>query len=128
MEGVVALFIPMTLFLIIGVCVGLAMYYRFRSRQEMQVTVRSAIDSGQPFSPEVLQELTNALFPPSSDLRKGIVLCAIGIGFVVFALAIGDEEAVGPLLGVSAFPFLVGIAYLILFRMGRNKEARTSGM
>jgi hypothetical protein len=120
-----AILVPITFFLVLGLCVVLGFYYRFRNRQELQITVRNAIDSGQQFSPEVLRELTNALFPPSSDLRKGIVLCGIGLAFVVFALMLGQEKAVGPLLGVSAFPFIVGLAYLLLARLGKDRETRT---
>lgn len=123
MDGI---FVPIVLFCVIGICVALGMYYRFRSRQELQLTVRNAIDSGQPFSPEVLAGLSRALFPPQSDLRKGIVLCAVGIAFIIFAFMIDEEDAIGPLLGLSAFPFTVGIAYLILSKIGKDQDqART---
>ncbi|NKC01291.1 MAG: hypothetical protein GKR90_22720 [Pseudomonadales bacterium] len=120
-----AILIPITLFLVLGLCVVLGFYYRFRNRQELQITVRNAIDSGQQISPEVLSELTNALFPPSSDLRKGIVLCSIGLAFAVFAFMQGQENVVGPLLGLSAFPFIVGLAYTFLAWLGKERATRT---
>lgn len=125
MEGTVALMIPIVMFITIGVCIGFAMYYRFRSRQEMQLTVRSAIDSGKEVSPEIIAELTQALFPPSADLRKGIVLCAVGAAFVVLAFVLGEEEATMPILGASAFPILVGLAYLTLAKISRDNSSDT---
>ena len=113
--------IPIVLFLVIGTCVGLALYFRFRSRQEMQLTVRSIVDSGQSMSPDALKELTEALFPPRSDLRRGVIFLAIGVATIAFAYLVDEGDAVGPLIGISAFPFLVGFAYIGLALMNNDK-------
>ncbi len=119
------MFVPIAMFIMIfGIC-AVVMFYRFRSRQELQMTVRSAIDSGQALSAEVLSELTSALHPKKNDLRRGMVFVAVGLAFVAFSFAVGEEDAVGPLLGISAFPFFTGIAYLILWSFNRNENQRT---
>ena len=119
MEG---LWIPIVLFVVSGICIGLALHYRFKSRQEMQLTVRNIVDSGQSMSPDALRELTEALFPPRSDLRRGVLLTSVGIALVIFAFVVDEGEAVGPLIGLSAFPFLMGIAYFGLSRMNKDKS------
>jgi hypothetical protein len=125
MEGILAIFVPISMFIMIfGIC-AVVMFYRHRGRQELQLTVRSAIDSGQALSAEVLGELTAALHPKKNDLRRGMVLVAIGLAFVALGYAIGQDEAVGPLLGVSAFPFFTGIAYLVLWFLNRDQPQQS---
>ena len=91
--------------MVIGVCVAYERHFKFKSRQEMQLTVRSAIDSGQPLSPEVLADLSRALSPPQSDLRKGIVLCAIGLAFVVLHSQLVRRKLLDHCWGSRRFPF-----------------------
>ena len=114
--------IPIILFLVIGVCVCLALHYRFKSRQEMQLTVRTIAESGNGMSPEALRELTEALFPPRSDLRRGVLLISVGVAFVVLAFLINESDAIGPMIGFSAFPFLMGLAYLGLSVLSKGKS------
>ena len=114
--------IPIILFLVMGTCIGLALHYRFKSRQEMQLTIRTIADSGNGMSPEALRELTEALFPPRSDQRRGVLLISIGIAFVILAFLIDEGDAIGPLIGLSAFPFLMGIAYLGLSFVNKDKS------
>ena len=114
--------VPIIMFLVLGVCVGLALHYRFKSRQEMQMTVRVVAESGHTMSPEALRELTEALFPPRSDQRRGVLLLSVGVAFVVFAFLVDEGEAVGPLLGLSAFPFLMGLTYLGLSVLNKDKS------
>ena len=114
----VEVFIPVVMFIMIGVCLGMFIYFRFRARQELQLTVRAAMDSGQSLSSEVIAEITAALHPKKNDLRRGMVFIAIALAFFVFGFAIQDDEAQQIMGGLAAFPFFVGIAYLILWRMG----------
>lgn len=124
----VEVFVPLGLFLMIFLIIAVVMFFRFRSRQELQMTVRAAIDSGQALSADVLQELTAALHPQRNDLRRGIVLVAIALGFVALAFAVGSHEevVVAPLLGISAFPFFTGLAYLALWFFNRDDKSQTT--
>jgi hypothetical protein len=45
-----------------------------------------------------------------------MMFIALGLAVVVFAFAVDEGDAVGPLLGLSAFPFFVGVAYLVMWR------------
>ena len=122
MEDVVAVFIPIISVIVIGVIFGLFFLYRHKTRQEIQTTVRAAIERGQELTPEVLERLSDSLNTKFGDLRRGVVSIAIGIAFFAFALLLGQEEAEGPLMAVSAFPFLVGIAYIGLWYFTRRKD------
>lgn len=117
-----AIFVPLTLFAMIFGIVAVVMFFRFRGRQELQMTVRATIESGQTLSVELLEQLTAALHPKRNDIRRGIVLLAIGFAFAVFAVVVGNEKASGPLLGLAAFPLLTGLAYLLLGYLARNSD------
>ena len=113
--------VPLGLFVAIVLVCFLVLFFRFRGRQELQMTLRAAIDSGQTLSPEMLEKLSQAMQEPDKDLRRGAVAMAIGLALVVFAIAVGEDDATGPLLGMSAFPFLIGAAYLLLWFINREK-------
>lgn len=116
--------VPIALFVMIFAIVAVVMFFRFRNRQELQITVRAAVDSGQPLSAEALESLTAALQPKRNDLRRGVILLAIGLAVVCFAYAVGAQEGdvVGPLLGISAFPFFTGLASILLWFLSRDKK------
>jgi hypothetical protein len=108
--------IPIVLFLMTGVVLCTFFYFRHRSRQEMQQTVRVAIEQGQELSPEVLESLIGD--PGGSrDLRRGLIWIAIAMGFAGFGWGVSETA----LYGIGAFPLFVGLAYLVLFWAGRRR-------
>ncbi len=120
----VEIVVPLGMFLTIFAIIGIVMFFRFRTRQELQLTVRAAIESGQNLSAEVLEELMASLDSARNDMRKGVIAVALGLAFVLFSFAIGEEDAEAPLLAISAFPFCIGVAYLGLWFFNRDDKAR----
>ena len=117
----VEILVPISLFLVIGVVISLSFFFRYRTRQEIQSTVRAAIDRGQELTPEVLDSLSDALNSSHGDLRRGVISLAIGIALFLFAGLIGEPDAEGPLRAISAFPLLLGAGYLALWFFLRRK-------
>ncbi len=111
--------IPITMFISLAVVAGLVLYFKYKTKHEVQETVRSALDKGQELSPELLDKLGDALPSPKSDLRRGIMSITIGLAIGAFAYLLGEEDAQGPLLAISAFPVLIGVAYLGLHKFGK---------
>ncbi|MDA1073316.1 MAG: DUF6249 domain-containing protein [Proteobacteria bacterium] len=103
--------IPVALFLMIGSTFGLFFYFRHKTRQEVQTTIRVALERGQELSPELLDKLTSSLVSPHSDLRRGAVLTASGIGLSGFAAVDGDPE----IFAVSGIVLLIGLTYVGLW-------------
>ena len=114
--------IPIVALIVIGVVIGLSFYFRHKTRQELQMTVRAAIDKGQELTPEVLEGLADSLNSKFGDLRRGVIAIAIGIAFFLFGFLLGQEEAEKPLMAISTFPFLIGIGYMGLWFYTRRKE------
>jgi len=116
LEGI---FIPLGFFLMVFGIVCSYLYFRHKTRHDVQLTMRAMIESGQPLSAELLEQMTTAIQPQRDDLRRGVILMALGIAILALALIVGEREA----LGVAAFPISVALAYLGLWWVnGRNAD------
>ena len=118
--------IPISMFAMIAAIVIVPSWLKSRERSEMQSTLRTAIDKGQPMPAEIIDALTKTVkTPPTalSDLRVGVIWLAIGIGFAAFGFMIGfeDSDAFHPMLGVGMIPGIIGLAYIVLSFLNPNK-------
>ena len=118
--GVVAVFIPITIFICAAVVMLVFLFLRYRTRYDYQQTVRLAVEKGQQLTPEFLERLAERAIKqernPNRDLRFGAVAIAIGVAIGSFGLILGEPDAVRPLIGVGNLPFLVGVAMLALWK------------
>jgi Domain of unknown function (DUF6249) len=123
-EDIPAIVVPIvaiTLLTIFGapvLIVGLIMYFSFSRSRALHRTVRMMVEKGQPV-PEAL------LNPPPaqrqrSDLRRGVVLTMIGVGVMVFLGAASDWEGGAWTLGL--IPFLIGVGYLLVWKLDTKKD------
>ncbi len=112
------LIVFLTIFGLPVAIVGLIMYFSFSKSRAMHKTVRMMVEKGQPV-PEAL------LNPPPvvrqrSDLRRGVTLLMIGAGLIVFFGAVNDWE--GGVWSLGIIPFLIGLGYLLVWRLDVHKE------
>lgn len=105
-----------------AILLGFFFWFRLKARREMQATIRVALDKGQELSPDLIDRLASPKKPADRDFRLGIIWLAVAIGIALFSFAIPDEEATQPLLGIAAFPFVIGIAYLILNKFAKRDD------
>ena len=112
--------VPVAMFISVAVTFGLWFMYRYRTRTELQRTVRAALDKGQELTPELVERLGQPRRTPQSDLRRALIWIAVGLGFAAFGLLVGQDEAVRPMLAIGAFPALIGLAYLLMSRFSEK--------
>jgi len=98
--------------------VGLILYFSFSRSRALHKTVRMMVEKGQPV-PEAL------LNPPPvvrqrSDLRRGIILLSVGAGLMVLLGALNDWE--GGAWSIGFIPFIIGLGYLLVWRLDVHKE------
>ena len=117
---VVGVFVPIVMFIAIAVVLCVYYYLRHRTGQAVQETVRAAIEHGQQLTPEILERLGQPPRPKKSDLRRGVILISVGLGIAAFGALVGEDDAMRPLLAIGSLPFLIGIAYLGLWRFGKS--------
>ena len=108
-SGDLALMIPIVVptvtMLVIGGTIALITYFRFR-RREMQETIRIALEKGPGTAHGVLETISSPKNRPKKDqdLRRGVVLTAVGLGIGAFGYLVGEDDAVGPLMGIGSIP------------------------
>lgn len=129
------------IFMIIAVVIGpvwIRSYYRSKEREQLHATLRAAYEKGQPPPPELIEKLTNASAVDlgsgggDRDLRRAIVLIAVGLGLAALGAGIGWGISLasdvggaitgGVIAGAGAIPAFIGVAYLILWLLGRNQR------
>ncbi len=118
-EALLEMFIPITLFVVTFLVVWVIVLFRYRAKRDIQATYRAAIEQGQELTPELLERLGETQ-AKNRDLRRGVVSLFIGLAFVVFALVLGEQDAVRPMIAVGMFPMLLGAAYLGLWTFSRK--------
>ena len=116
------LWVPIGFFIAFTIMVVTFVYFKHKTRMETQRTFRLALEKGNELSPEFIKQLGEPEPPKDRDLRRGLIWTAVGIATALFAVILDEADAVGPLLGISAFPTLVGVAYLIMWRFGPKKD------
>ena len=77
-----------------------------------------ALDKGQELTPEIIDRLGQPKPSKDKDLRYGVIWLAIAVGLVLCGIAVPDDsgEALRGILAGAAFPFAIGVAYLLLHR------------
>ncbi|MFZ1217679.1 MAG: DUF6249 domain-containing protein [Chthoniobacterales bacterium] len=98
--------------------VAAIMFFSYLKSRSLHRTVRTMVEKGQ--------EVPAALFaaPPvvraRSDMRRGVVLLMIGFGVMIFFGATSDWEGGSWALGI--IPFLIGVGYLLVWKLERPKD------
>jgi len=108
--------------MMIGLTILFSVFFWFRSksRGDMQQTIRAAIDKGQELSPEIIERLGHRKRPKDKDLRLAVIWLASAVGLFLFGAAVASAETEEHIFtifsGISAFPVMIGLAYLIMWR------------
>jgi hypothetical protein len=100
--------------------VAVIMLVSWAKTRSLHRTVRAMVEKGQPVPPELLASPAGAPLRPWYDLRRGIVLLAVGFGIVMFfGISAGWDNGVWAL---GSIPALIGAGYILAWRLA-NKHA-----
>jgi hypothetical protein len=116
------LWVPIAMFISVAVIFSFWLYFRYKTRLASQKTFRLALEKGNELTPELVKQLGEPEPSKDRDLRRGLIWLALGIALVIMGFAVNEPEAIGPMTGSAAFPGLIGVAYLIMWRFGARKE------
>ena len=76
-------FIPIALFIVTAIIFWVVSHFRFRSKAEMQQTIRLALEKGTELSPELIDRLGEPEPGKNKDLRRGLIWMALAIGLAL---------------------------------------------
>ena len=119
----VEIVVPTVMFLGVTIVLCVFFWLRFRNRVEVQQTLRLALDKGQELTPEVIDRLGYPNPPKNKELRLAMIWLALAGGLALCGLAVPDPSghALQGCLAGAAFPFALGVAYLLIWRFaGRD--------
>jgi Domain of unknown function (DUF6249) len=98
--------------------VAVIMFSSWAKTRSLHRTVRMMVEKGQPVPPELLASPAGAPLRPWYDLRRGIVLLAVGVGIVMFfGISAGWDEGVWAL---GLIPGLIGLGYILAWRLANH--------
>ncbi|MEM9404193.1 MAG: DUF6249 domain-containing protein [Pseudomonadota bacterium] len=119
-ENVIAVMIPIVSVIIIGLVVIAYFHYRAKNRSQLQTTIQQAIEKGNELTPELIDRLAGPKPGPDRDLRRALVWLALGVGFILFGAIIQDEDAFRGMSAIGMFPLLIGVAYMVMWKLNRG--------
>lgn len=108
----VEIIVPVALFAAVAVIILGAYYFQNRNRRVVYDAIKVAIEKTGQVDAALVEAIIRDKIGPYADLRKGIILIAIALGFIILGFAVDDEEAIRPMLGIASFPGLIGLAYV----------------
>lgn len=109
--------VPIVLFLVIGGAIVGGQYFKYRRRQDLQSTIRTAIERGQELPPEVLETISNPKRPPrkDQDIRWGLALIGFGLGTGIYHFFLGEDGAPNPMVIAGTIAFFIGLGLTALW-------------
>jgi hypothetical protein len=78
--------VPLGLFAMIGGIVAANVWGGVQGRRALNETAQRAIDVGTPLTPETIWALHKPMRLPEQDLRSGVILVALALGFIAAGL------------------------------------------
>lgn len=117
--------IPIALFAAIALIFFIVLYFKQRSRAEMQQTIRLALEKGNELTPEIISQLGEPEPSKNRDLRRALIWLALAVGLALCGFFVPDPSgnALRGTLAGAAFPFAIGVAYIIMWRYGARDES-----
>jgi len=100
----------------IVVMIGIFSMISTRMRQR---TIRMMVEKGQPVPAELLAPATRGI-RRRSDARRGVVWTMVGLGLMIWLAAVNDWE--GGAWSFGLIPFLIGLGYLIVWKLEHKKD------
>ena len=116
----VELYIPIVMFVVLGIVLLGYFYWNHKNRSNVMDTVQKALDMGGELNAELLQQLGAAANPRVRDMRRGIVFLSLGIGGLLCSLFFADADVVNGIRAGSVFPLMLGIGFLIVWRLNEG--------
>ena len=112
--------IPIVMFIVIGVGVLGYFYWNHKNRASIMETVQKAIDKGSELTPELMMQLGATGNPRIRDMRRGIVFLSLGIAGLLCSLFFPDPDVVNGIRAGSVFPLMLGIGFLIVWKLNKD--------
>jgi len=104
--------VPLFVFSALAIIMVAAFFFSYRKRRIVYDAIKVAIEKTGTVDAALVEAIIRDKVGINADLRKGIILVATALAFVMLAFMIDEAEAIRPLMGVASFPGFIGLAYI----------------
>ena len=98
-----------------------AFFSYLRNRSNVEV-LKTHLQAGHPLNAEALQLVRSDHTGTTPDVRKAILLLALGAATALFSGFMDTPESKDMMLGMSIFPFVLGLGYLVSLRVEKAMD------
>lgn len=118
--------VPLIVFSALVALIGLLLLYKYKKKKLFLQMVERTLQQNASLSPELIREVARHIFAANRDLRKGIFLLVLSAGILAFSYFAdfrqnGNLDLNDALNGIAILPGLLGLAFLLLARLNRQK-------
>jgi len=118
--------VPLIVFSALVALMGLILLYNYRKKRLFLQMVERSLHQQAQLSPELIREVARHFFSANRDIRKGIFLLVLSGSILAFSYFAdfrqnGNLDLNDALNGIAIFPALLGLAFLLLARLDRQK-------
>lgn len=118
---------PLITFSSLLILVAMLLWYKYKKKQLFLQTVERALQHDKALTPEAIDAMARQLFAQQADIRKGLFLLALAGGIRALSAGAQFRDNGGlnlndALNGIAVFPLLLGLAYLLLGYLQRQRR------
>ena len=106
---IIPIIVPLIVFASMVLIIATPFYFRHRNRRVLYEAIKTSVEETGNADPKLIAAITHDSVGPNADLRRGILLLALAGAFTIASL-VNDWSTT--LLGIAAFPGLIGLAYV----------------
>lgn len=114
--------IPIILFICFTVVLVSYFYLSHKNKLSILGTIEKSIESGNPLTPEMLDKISKVTPARVKDLRRGIVLMALGLAAMVASFLFSHEDPAEVFRILSLLPLFVGAGFLLVWKLNRYAD------
>ena len=114
--------IPISAFIATALVIIVCLYVSHKNKTQIQETIRLSLDKGDALTPELLESLGTSGSARVKDLRRGVILAAIGVACILGGLIANDVDAFTGFSIIGMFPLLVGSGFLLVWKLNRYND------
>ncbi|MBL4869458.1 MAG: hypothetical protein JKX72_00750 [Robiginitomaculum sp.] len=100
----------------------LVLNHKLKIRVKSAELVAALIAKDKDITPDLIKSVGFNATRSHADLRKGLILLAVGIALFLFGGMIPEEEAQAVFGGLAMFPVLISFAYLAFWYFVSRKD------
>ncbi|HAW92064.1 MULTISPECIES: DUF6249 domain-containing protein [unclassified Arsukibacterium] len=118
--------VPLIVFSALVALMGLILLYNYKKKRLFLQMIERSLQQQLTLPPETIREVARHFFSANRDTRKGVFLLVLSASILAFSYFAdfrqnGNLDLNDALNGIAILPALLGLAFLLLARLDRQR-------